>query len=254
MRETLRSGGRSVKDSRASTSGARLRTAAYSTPRVGEAPSAGEVLTFWKPAARTAANAPIGGWEKRVLDIVISSIALVVLAPFLVLIALAVRLDTPGPAIFRQERGGYRGKPFRIWKFRTMIVQENRGVVQARRNDARITELGAFLRRSSLDELPQLFNVLIGDMSIVGPRPHALEHDDMFEKVDPRYRTRFKARPGVTGLAQVSGCRGPTETDERIRARTAYDIEYVETWSWGVELKIMARTAMLFWKDDPGAI
>ncbi len=200
------------------------------------------------------AGAPVGGWSKRAFDIGVSAAALVVLAPLLVLIAVLVRLDSPGQAIFRQERGGFRGKPFRIWKFRTMRVMENRNIVQARHNDARFTRLGAFLRRSSLDELPQLFNVLIGDMSIVGPRPHALEHDAKFARVDPRYELRFCARPGVTGSAQVNGCRGPTETSEKIRKRTGYDVEYVRHWTWAREIKVLARTAAILLKGDDGAL
>jgi lipopolysaccharide/colanic/teichoic acid biosynthesis glycosyltransferase len=230
------------------------RPAAFAQkPLASGASGAGEVITY-APPTRVDAPAPIGGRSKRAFDIVVSGAALVVLAPLLLVIAIAVRLDSPGAAIFRQERGGFRGKTFRIWKFRTMTVTENRGVIQARRDDARITELGAFLRRSSRDELPQLFNVLIGDMSIIGPRPHALEHDAQFEKVDPRYNGRFRARPGVTGLAQVSGCRGPTETDEKVRARTAHDIDYVQNWSWKKDGVILLRTASLFWKDDPGAL
>ena len=208
----------------------------------------------WSPAI-AGGEPPVGGWSKRLFDIVVAATAIVALAPLLALIALLVRLDSPGQSIFRQERGGFNGRTFRIWKFRTMSVTENRGVVQARRGDARITRLGAFLRRSSWDELPQLFNVLIGDMSIIGPRPHALEHDIQFEKVDPRYPQRQKARPGVTGLAQVSGCRGPTETEEKIRARTGYDVEYVRNWSWAREFKILADTVVvLLWKRDPGAL
>jgi putative colanic acid biosysnthesis UDP-glucose lipid carrier transferase len=198
---------------------------------------------------------PAGGWSKRAFDIVVAIVALIALAPLLALIALAVRLESPGQAIFRQDRGGYGGRPFRIWKFRTMLVTENRGVVQARKYDARLTRLGGFLRQSSWDELPQLFNVLMGDMSIIGPRPHALEHDAKFENVDARYAVRRRARPGVTGLAQVSGCRGPTETDEKIRARTGFDAEYVRTWSWWNDIKIMGRTfVVLVWKRDPGAL
>ncbi len=206
--------------------------------------------------ARAGASriAPIGGWSKRAFDILVASAALIVLAPLLALIAIAVRIDSPGQSIFRQERGGINGRTFLIWKFRTMSVMENRGVVQARHHDARITRLGAFLRRSSWDELPQLVNVLMGDMSIIGPRPHALEHDIQFEKVDPRYPQRKRARPGITGLAQVSGCRGPTETEEKIRARTAYDVDYVRRWSWGMDLRILMATAALFWKHDPGAL
>lgn len=199
--------------------------------------------------------APVGGVSKRMFDILASSTALVVLAPLLVATAVAVKLDSPGDAIFRQERGGLGGRTFRIWKFRTMSVMENRGVVQARHHDARITRLGSFLRRSSWDELPQLVNVLLGDMSIIGPRPHALEHDIYFHKVDATYAERFVARPGVTGLAQVNGCRGPTETEEKVKARTRYDVEYVRNWTWWREFEIIAATvAVLFWKRDPGAL
>src|SRR5262249_9366196 len=155
-------------------------------PLASTAAGVGEVIAY-EPPSRLDAHAPVGGWSKRAFDIIASAGALIVLAPLLLLIAVAVRLDSPGASIFRQERGGFRGKAFRIWKFRTMTVTENRGIVQARRNDARITELGAFLRRSSLDELPQLVNVLMGDMSIIGPRPHALEHDAQFTEADPRY-------------------------------------------------------------------
>ncbi len=212
-----------------------------------------EIVRAWAPANVGAAH-PVGGAAKRVADITIALIALVVLAPLMLVIAIAVRLDSKGQAIFRQDRGGFDGRSFRIWKFRTMTVTENRGVVQARRDDARLTRIGGFLRRSSLDELPQLFNVLMGDMSIIGPRPHALEHDIKFEKIDPRYPARFRARPGVTGLAQVSGHRGPTETDEKICARTGFDVEYVESWSLGRDIEILGRTVALIWKDDPGAL
>ncbi len=205
--------------------------------------------------AGAARLSPVGGVSKRAFDILASSAALVVLAPLLVATAVAVKMDSPGDAIFRQERGGYGGRTFRIWKFRTMSVMENRGVVQARHHDARITRLGAFLRRSSWDELPQLINVLLGDMSIIGPRPHALEHDIYFHKVDATYAERFVARPGVTGLAQVNGCRGPTETEEKVKARTRYDVEYVRNWTWWREIEIVfATVAVLFWKKDPGAL
>lgn len=212
--------------------------------------------TDWRPAPpESRGEPPTGGWGKRVFDIVIASSALIMLAPLLLLVALAIKLESKGPAIFRQERGGFGGKTFMIWKFRTMTVTENRGVVQARKGDARVTRFGGFLRRSSWDELPQLVNVLKGDMSIIGPRPHAVEHDAMFAQVDGRYPVRFRARPGVTGLAQVSGCRGPTETDDKIRARTAYDAQYVWTWSWWGDVKILFKTvAVLIWKPDPGAL
>jgi lipopolysaccharide/colanic/teichoic acid biosynthesis glycosyltransferase len=222
---------------------------------IAEAHPRVEVVRTTLDAGVGSQPSPIGGWSKRAFDVCASASALIVLAPLLAAIAIAVRIDSPGQSIFRQERGGLGGRTFRIWKFRTMSVTENRGVVQARHHDARITRLGSFLRRSSWDELPQLINVLMGDMSIIGPRPHALEHDIYFHKVDATYAERFAARPGVTGLAQVNGCRGPTETDAKIKARTRYDVEYVRNWSWGREFEIIAATvALLFWKKDPGAL
>lgn len=233
----------------------RVRAAAIATPASADAalPRV-EVVQHWEPAVAGAGKTPVGGWSKRAFDICFAVGALIVLAPLLALTALAVRLDSKGPAFFRQERGGLNGRAFRIWKFRTMSVMENRGVVQARHHDARITRLGSFLRKSSWDELPQLFNVFTGDMSIIGPRPHAVEHDIQFASIDPRYTERFGARPGITGLAQVNGCRGPTETPEKVRARTAYDAEYVRNWTWWREIEILfATAALLFWKKDPGA-
>jgi putative colanic acid biosysnthesis UDP-glucose lipid carrier transferase len=212
-----------------------------------------EILHLPAPV-RFGGKPPVGGLSKRVFDLAAAAAALVLFAPLLLLVFLIVRLDSPGPAIFKQDRGGFGGKRFRIWKFRTMTVMENCGVVQARAGDARLTRIGGFLRRSSLDELPQLINVLLGDMSIVGPRPHAVEHDSKFEKVDPRYPLRFSARPGVTGLAQVSGCRGPTETEEKIIMRSGYDVEYVQAWSWRRELEIIGRTVKVLLKADPGAL
>lgn len=212
-----------------------------------------EIIRYWAPT-RPGETPPVGGWSKRAFDAVLAVGALVLFSPLLLLIALIVRLESPGPSIFKQERGGFRGRTFRIWKFRTMSVMENRGVMQARPGDVRFTRIGGFLRRSSLDELPQLVNVLMGDMSIIGPRPHALEHDIKFEKVDPRYPTRFAARPGVTGLAQVNGSRGPTDTEEKISARTGFDVEYVQAWSWGRELGILGRTITVLLRSDPSAL
>jgi lipopolysaccharide/colanic/teichoic acid biosynthesis glycosyltransferase len=233
----------------------RSRVAPIGPAVVGEPAKPLEVVRKALQLRAAPRQAPVGGWSKRAFDVCASAAALVVLAPLLALIAIAVRVDSPGQSIFRQERGGFGGRTFRIWKFRTMSVTENRGVVQAIHHDARITRLGAFLRRSSWDELPQLINVLMGDMSIIGPRPHALEHDIYFHKVDATYPERFSARPGVTGLAQVNGCRGPTETVEKVRARTAYDVEYVRNWSWTREIEIVfATVALLFWKKDPGAL
>lgn len=229
--------------------------ARFATPRsaASNMNSRVEIIRLWAPA-RPGAEPPVGGWSKRAFDIAVASSCLVFFLPFLLLIALIVRLESPGPAIFRQLRGGFGGRPFRIWKFRTMTVMENHSVVQARPGDARFTRIGRFLRRSSLDELPQLVNVLIGDMSIIGPRPHAIEHDAKFGTVDSRYPMRFAARPGVTGLAQVNGSRGPTETEEKITTRTGFDVEYVQAWSWGRELAILGRTVAVLLKADPGAL
>jgi lipopolysaccharide/colanic/teichoic acid biosynthesis glycosyltransferase len=260
MQENVRTSGEgasAVTPFRApATSRPRVSSIAPSAPRVAaQAQQPIEIVRTVLDAGVDQQSSPVGGWSKRAFDVCASASALILLAPLLAAIAIAVRIDSPGHAIFRQERGGLGGRTFRIWKFRTMSVTENRGVVQARNHDARITRLGSFLRRSSWDELPQLINVLMGDMSIIGPRPHALEHDILFHKVDPTYAQRFSARPGVTGLAQVNGCRGPTETDEKIKARTRYDVEYVCNWSWGREFEIIAATvALLFWKKDPGAL
>jgi len=225
--------------------------ARFATPRRAANDMNGrvEIIQFWAPT-RPGDQPPVGGLSKRVFDVVVSASALIFLLPFLLLIALIVKFESRGPAIFKQERGGFRGKTFRIWKFRTMTVMENRGVLQARAKDVRFTRLGGFLRRSSLDELPQLVNVLLGDMSIIGPRPHALEHDVLFEKVDARYPIRFNARPGVTGLAQVNGSRGPTETEEKIQLRTGFDIEYVQAWSWRRDIEIFLRTIKVLLKAD----
>jgi putative colanic acid biosynthesis UDP-glucose lipid carrier transferase len=196
------------------------------------------------------AAVPIGGWVKRGFDICFATSVLLLLAPLLLLIAFAIRLDSPGAAIFKQERGGFGGRRFRIWKFRTMrVAEDGEDVRQAVPDDERVTRFGRFLRRTSLDEFPQLVNVLIGDMSLVGPRPHAVVHDQEFLTVDPRYPIRTRARPGMTGLAQVVGCRGPTKTSDAIRRRTGWDVDYVERWSFSHDLKILARTALVLWND-----
>jgi putative colanic acid biosynthesis UDP-glucose lipid carrier transferase len=194
--------------------------------------------------AADEARAPTGGRVKRAFDVVVSLVLLVVLLPLLALIALLVCLDSPGPAFFRQDRIGFAGRSFRIWKFRTMrCAEDGEEVVQARRADGRITRLGAFLRRASLDEIPQLINVLMGDMSLIGPRPHAVLHDNEFTAIAAHYPERRRARPGITGLAQVRGFRGPTETVESVVLRTDMDVQYVRTWSFLGDLRIMLMTA-----------
>jgi putative colanic acid biosysnthesis UDP-glucose lipid carrier transferase len=191
---------------------------------------------------------------KRLLDLVVSAAALVVLAPLLILLAILVKITSRGPVLFKQVRTGLGGDPFVILKFRTMTVQEHgNSVVQARRDDHRLTPIGAFLRSSSLDELPQFLNVLFGDMSIVGPRPHAIAHDMHYGGMIPTYCERFRVRPGITGLAQCNGARGPTETLDKMRRRVRLDLAYVERWSWMMELKIIAKTAKVIVRGDEAA-
>ena len=183
---------------------------------------------------------------KRALDVAVALLALLFLAPLFLVVAFAIALESEGPILFKQRRTGLDGRPFKVLKFRTMRVMEDGGVVQqARRDDARITRVGYFLRRSSIDELPQLLNVLRGDMSLVGPRPHALAHDEHFAALAPGYAERFRARPGITGLAQVRGLRGEIRTTDQIVARTAADNEYIARWSLGMDLWILLKTAVV---------
>lgn len=186
---------------------------------------------------------------KSLLDFIVAGIALVFLAPFLALIALAIKLDSPGPVFFLQRRYGQNNQVFRIFKFRTMTVTEDGDTVQqARRNDARVTRVGWLLRRTSLDELPQLINVLKGEMSIVGPRPHALAHDMLFEQQQDRFSQRRRVLPGLTGWAQVNGFRGETRTPKDIKNRLQYDLYYIENWSIWLDLEIMVRTMLVLFR------
>jgi polysaccharide biosynthesis protein PslA len=195
---------------------------------------------------------PISGWQatvKRTLDIVVALLALVVSAIPLLLFALVIRLETPGRAIFRQRRIGLANVGFDIWKLRTMHehASEPDRPAQAMRHDKRVTRVGAFLRRHSLDELPQLVNVLRGDMSLVGPRPHApgtRAGGTAFEMVTPHYAARHCVRPGITGLAQVRGWRGATETEQLLLRRVESDLEYIDTWSLWLDIGILARTVV----------
>jgi len=191
----------------------------------------------------------VGGVSKRAFDVVVAAGVLAVISPALLGIWALVRIDSPGPGLFRQRRGGFQGRPFYIYKFRTMRIAEGGVITQAKKEDDRTTKLGRFLRRFSIDELPQLINVLLGDMAIVGPRPHALAHDREFSTVDRRYAGRHHARPGITGLAQVSGSRGPTDTREKILDRMNFDLAYVTNWSWEMDAKIIVRTAMVVLSD-----
>lgn len=191
-------------------------------------------------------HSPLYYTTKFITDNLLGLFLLVLVSPMLLAIACAIKFTSRGDIFFYQYRGGLDRKPFRIVKFRTMVSEAGKDetVPQARQKDERITKLGAYLRRTSLDELPQLFNVLIGDMSLVGPRPHALNHDMQFAERCPEYPLRFRVKPGLTGWAQVNGYRGLINTDDDIRKRTALDNEYIDNWSLYLEIQILVRTLL----------
>jgi undecaprenyl-phosphate galactose phosphotransferase/putative colanic acid biosynthesis UDP-glucose lipid carrier transferase len=180
---------------------------------------------------------------KRAMDIFLASLALIFFLPLMLLTAIAIRLDSPGPVIFRQARKGFNGRQFVILKFRTMTVQENGpAVAQATRDDPRVTAIGRLLRSASIDELPQLLNVLKGDMSLIGPRPHALAHDDFFQNILSDYAFRHHVKPGITGWAQCNGARGATPSIEHISERVKLDLWYINNWSIWLDLQILIKT------------
>ncbi len=196
----------------------------------------------------------MNGLVKRASDLVLAAAILVVIAPVLAAIALGVKLSSPGPVLFRQRRYGLDGREIVVYKFRSMTVAEDGAVVrQATRNDARVTRFGAFLRRTSLDELPQFINVLQGRMSVVGPRPHAVAHNEMYRKLIKSYMVRHKVRPGITGWAQVNGLRGETDTVDKMRARIEYDLDYLRHWSLALDLRIIWRTIFVVFKKPETA-
>lgn len=187
---------------------------------------------------------------KRISDVVLASLILLLISPLLALIAIGVKLSSPGPVIFKQRRNGLAGEEMTVWKFRSMTTQDDGAVVpQARRGDPRITRFGAFIRRTSLDELPQFFNVLQGQMSIVGPRPHAVAHNEEYRRLIKAYMVRHKVKPGITGWAQINGHRGETDTLDKMQARVEYDLAYLRNWSLGLDLQIIARTVKLVFFD-----
>jgi len=187
---------------------------------------------------------------KTVSDLVIAAFILVLISPLLLALAIGVKLSSPGPAIFKQRRNGLDGEEIVIYKFRSMRAQDDGSVVaQATKGDPRITPFGAFLRRTSLDELPQFINVLQGRMSVVGPRPHAVAHNEQYRQLIKAYMVRHKVKPGITGWAQIHGHRGETETIEKMQARVEYDLEYLRNWSLGLDLQIIARTIKLVFFD-----
>ncbi|MCE2916456.1 MAG: undecaprenyl-phosphate glucose phosphotransferase [Rubrivivax sp.] len=187
---------------------------------------------------------------KRLSDVVLASLILVLIAPLLLVLAIGVKLSSPGPVIFRQRRNGLDGEEIVVYKFRSMRTQDDGPVVaQATKDDPRVTPFGAFIRRTSLDELPQFINVLQGRMSIVGPRPHAVAHNEQYRQLIKAYMVRHKVKPGITGWAQVNGHRGETETLDKMAARVEYDLEYLRNWTLGLDLQIIARTIKVVFFD-----
>ena len=187
----------------------------------------------------------LNGWVKRMEDLVLASLILMIISPLMLGIAVAIKMTSPGTVLFKQRRYGLNGAEVEVWKFRSMTVSDDGAqVAQAKLNDARITPLGAFLRRTSLDELPQFLNVLGGSMSVVGPRPHAVAHNEMYRKLIKGYMLRHKVKPGITGMAQVNGWRGETDTLDKMQSRIDCDLEYIQSWSVWLDLKIVMLTVM----------
>ncbi|HBS36683.1 MAG TPA: undecaprenyl-phosphate glucose phosphotransferase [Parvularcula sp.] len=215
----------------------------------------GEVVRIGGAPLLTLYRRPLEGWGgvlKTIEDYFVGALAFALLSPLMLAIAAAIKLEGKGPILFTQQRHGFNHKVFRIYKFRTMTVAEDGAdVVQARRHDPRVTKLGAVLRRYSLDELPQILNVLKGDMSLVGPRPHALAHNHQYAQTVQNYSGRHKMKPGMTGWAQVNGWRGETSEREHMAERVRFDLEYIDNWSLWFDVKIMVLTfaAVLFPKN-----
>ena len=190
---------------------------------------------------------------KRLFDLLASSLTIIILFPLFVLISIAIKFSSKGPILFNQMRCGHKGTIFKIYKFRTMYVDKSRinnNIVQAKKNDNRITSIGRFLRKYSLDELPQLINVFKGEMSLVGPRPHAIEHNEYYRKLITGYMQRHSKIPGMTGLAQINGARGETNEIELMKKRIKYDLEYNNNWSLLKDLQILLKTIFVLFKGD----
>ena len=190
---------------------------------------------------------PVREWSfvvKQALDFIGAAVGLALLSPLMVVVAIAIKLDSTGPFFFQQRRNGYNQRVIKVCKFRTMTVTEDDRVVQATRGDKRVTRVGRILRATSIDELPQLFNVIKGEMSLIGPRPHAVSHNEHYSKFLNRYSHRHAVKPGITGLAQVKGFRGPTDDIELMRKRVECDLEYIQNWSLWLDIKIIARTVV----------
>jgi len=190
---------------------------------------------------------------KRAFDVLGAAVGLILMTPLFVVVALLIRLDSPGPILFPQDRHGLGGRTFRIYKFRTMTAAASReSFRQATLGDSRITRVGRVLRRTSIDELPQLLNVLLGDMSLIGPRPHPIALDVEYTPLIAGYMRRYSIRPGMSGLAQVSGHRGPTPTIEAMAARVEHDLRYIDRWTVGLDIRILFRTVTPWWSEVKG--
>lgn len=208
----------------------------------------GDFLGFPAVDLNQPISSGINGVIKDCFDKVFACVALVLLLPLFIAIAIGIKYSSPGPVIFTQPRLGLNGRRFNVYKFRTMKVHQEHGVVtQATKDDARITRIGAFLRRTSLDELPQFFNVLSGEMSVVGPRPHALQHNEMYKDLLEMYMLRHRVKPGITGWAQVNGHRGETDTVDKMAKRVQFDLHYIQHWSLWMDIRIIAWTAFKGW-------
>ena len=200
----------------------------------------GNVLTL---SVYDSPHHSVNGWLKRMEDLILSSILILILAIPLLFVAIAIKATSRGPVIFKQYRYGLDGKQFKVFKFRSMTTTDNGPVVQqAKQNDARVTPLGKFLRRTSIDELPQIFNVFGGTMSLVGPRPHAVAHNEEYRKLIKGYMLRHKVKPGITGWAQINGFRGETDTIDKMKGRIEYDLDYIHRWSLWLDIKILFLT------------
>lgn len=205
------------------------------------------------PGRTAAIPVAATSWPKRAIDLFGAATGLLLLAPLFLVVALLIRLDSRGPVLFAQQRHGLGGRTFRIHKFRTMTAAASRERFrQATIEDARITRVGRVLRRTSIDELPQLINVLLGDMSLIGPRPHPIDLDLHYAPLVAGYMRRYSVRPGMSGLAQVIGHRGPTPTVEAMAARVAHDLAYVDSWTIGLDLCILLRTVTPWWSEVKG--
>jgi len=226
------------------------------TVHLAAAPVVYHYATAWSEGfgdipALTVQTPPLGGWGtivKALEDRFLALIALLLFSPVMLLVALAVKLDSPGPIFYRQKRYGFNNQIINVYKFRSMYQRDEskeQGVPQATQNDRRITRVGAFIRKTSLDELPQILNVLDGSMSLVGPRPHAVAHNEQYAQLIDNYFSRHRVKPGITGWAQVNGLRGETDTLEKMKARVEYDIYYIENWSLAFDIRILIHTVFV---------